>query len=93
MKPLTSEFDVTPLLEGTAIAARQGDADLEYSFEGDSYDGTPTYGGKVSALTFRFALIGEGDSEEKGDDEPAEICEENEPPGPSRPAVWIKAGG
>jgi hypothetical protein len=80
MDPLASEFDVTPLLEGTAIAAWQEDANLEYSFEGDSYSGNPSYGGKVSGLTFRFIFPGEEDPEEEGDDEPGEIDEENEPP-------------
>ncbi len=86
MDPLASEFDVTPLLEGTAIAIRQEDADLEYSFEGDSYSGNPSYGGKVSGLTFSFTLVGEEDPEEEGDDEPGEIDEQEEPPGPTRPA-------
>lgn len=86
MDPLASEFDVTPLLGGTAIAARQGDADLDYSFEGDNYIEDTMYGGQVSGLTFSFLLAGEADSEEEGDDEPGEIFDENEPPGPSRPA-------
>jgi hypothetical protein len=81
MDPLASEFDVTPLLEGTAIAAWQEDANLEYSFEGDSYSGNPSYGGKVSGLTFSFTLVGEEDPEEEDDDEPGEIDEEEDPPG------------
>lgn len=81
MDPLASEFDVTPLLEGTAIATGQGEADLEYSFEGDSYSGSPSYEGNVSGLTFSFLLVGEEDPEEEGDDEPAEIDEEEDPPG------------
>lgn len=80
MNPLTDEFEVTPLLKGTAIAAQQGGADLAYSFEGDAYTGNPMYGGKVSGLTFSFMLAGAVLPEETGDDEPGEIDEENEPP-------------
>ncbi len=83
MDPLASEFDVTPLLEGTSIATREEDADLEYSFEGDIYGGNPTYGDKVSGLTFSFIFPEEVDPEEEGDDEPGEIDEQNDPPGGS----------
>ncbi len=83
MDPLASEYDVTPLLEGTAITTRQSGGDLEYSFAGDSYGGSPSYGGKVSGLTFSFILPEKEDPEIEADDEPGEIDEENDPPGGS----------
>jgi hypothetical protein len=70
--PQFAEFDVTPLLEGTATSLGYPD-DLAYSFQGDTWGGTPMYGGSVSALTYSFTIEGEEDPEEEGDDEPAEV--------------------
>ena len=77
-----SEFVLPPLLVGTADAEDPGQADLDYSFEGVSYDpppGGPPYD-PTAALNYVFTIVGEPEPEEEGDDEPGEIDEENEPP-------------
>lgn len=76
--PQDSEFDVTPLLDSTATAQGQYN-DLDYSMQGASYGGSPSYGGNVSALTYEFTIQGDPDPEEEGDDEPAEVDGEHDP--------------
>ncbi len=76
--PQFEEFDVTPLLEGTATSLGYPD-DLVYSFQGATYSGTPMFGGSVSALTYEFTIDGEEDPEEEGDDEPAEVNGDMDP--------------
>lgn len=78
--PQVSEFDVTPLLEDTATA--QGSYnDLDFSFQGAGYSGSPVYGGNVAGLTHEFTIVGAATPEEEGDDEPAELDEVADPPG------------
>lgn len=79
-KPLLSEFDSPPLMNGKAVARDANDPDLDYDFEGGPNLGPSSlYSGNVSAITYRFAHEGEAEPEGEGDDEPAEIQPEEEP--------------
>lgn len=86
LDPQLSEFDMPPLLVGTADAEDPEEADLDYSFEGVTYEpppGGPPYD-PSAGLTYVFTKVGFEDPEEEGEDEVGEIDEEEEPPGPTR---------
>jgi hypothetical protein len=76
--PQTEEFDSMPLIMGTA-GAQGSYADLNYEVQGRSYSGAPSYGGKVTSLTYELVKKGMDEPEEEGDDEPTELDEENHP--------------
>lgn len=74
--PDVAEFDMPPLLVGTAAADDPNDDDLEYDFEGVTYT-TPPGGDPYAhnvALTYFLALAPEPMVPlEEGDDEPVDI--------------------
>jgi hypothetical protein len=78
MSPKVEEFDAMPMILGTAAAKGSYD-DLDYEVEGKTYGGAPTYGGRVTLLTYSLTLDDDPDPPvEEGDDEPAELDEDEE---------------
>lgn len=71
--PQIGEFDMPPLLTGTADAEYSEDPDLHYSFEGVAYVSPPSPPFQDTvALDYILTLAGEDDPIEEGDDEPVE---------------------
>ncbi len=73
--PQDAEFDLPPLLQGTADAEDPNDDDMDYDLEGAYCDSQcqQLFNGKVGALGYSFKLVNEKDPEVEGDDEPVEI--------------------
>jgi len=73
--PQNAEFDLPPLLVGTADAVDPGDEDMKYDVSGAYCNSQcqQLFGGEVGALDYSFTLASEEDPEEEGDDEPVEI--------------------
>jgi len=78
--PQIGEFDMPPLLTGTADAEHSEDPDLDYSFEGVAYVSPPPPPFEDTvALDYTLTLEGEEEPIEEGDDEPAESAGVQDP--------------
>jgi hypothetical protein len=80
--PELEEFAEPPHLVGTATAQDPNDGDLGYDFEGVAY--TPPPRGApwdpTGALDYAFTVVGGPPPVPDGDDEPAEIEDQEDPP-------------
>ncbi len=79
--PQLSEFEEPPFMEGTADAVDPGSADLDFALEGVP----PNSGGPyaiTAVLDHDFAVVGDPDPVQSGDDTPAQADDNDDPPTP-----------
>lgn len=80
MNPQPSEFTDLPALGGIASIVQNSTFNLEYVLEGASTPLSSPNGGAISQVRFSLACMGEGEPVDEGEDEPAEVTDEEDPP-------------